>query len=287
MNKSMSERLRILFLAANPHNTSPLDWAAEHRLLRNTLHDNVEAANCEILAQQAARPTELQMALATFRPHVVHFAGHGSDAGIYLEDDEGRSCLVSGEWLELLLNLAQRHLRLVVLNACSSAAQVEKLRQLVDYVVGTSDAVADGAAVLFTAHFYRALGVGETVREAYHQAQGKLAAGDRADMAEHYQLLVRAGVDEAKPLLPPRAEGNSVTFKAGGLKAGKAVFSEQVRRGVGAPASPAPRATNVGRNKVEVSADNADVGELYVCTEYYEADRRAEDEGAAEKEGEA
>ncbi|MDT5270140.1 MAG: hypothetical protein QOH49_2326 [Acidobacteriota bacterium] len=282
----MSERLRILFLAANPHDTSEVAWDTEHRLLRNTLHDNVEAANCEILTQQAARPTELQMALATFKPHVVHFAGHGNDAGIYLENDEGRSCLVSGEWLELLFNVALKHVRLIVLNACSSEAQTEKFRQFVDYVVGTNDAIADGAAVLFTAQFYRGIAVGETVREAFLQAQGKLAAGGRLDMAEHYKLLVRAGVDESKPLLPPRAEGSSVTFKAGEIKSRKAVFAEQVRIGEGAPAPPGQPAANKGRNKVEVTADKTDVGELYVCTEYHETGRQANDEGAAKEEGE-
>jgi len=74
---------------------------------------------------------------------------------------------------------------------------------MVDYIVGTNAPIADAAAVRFTAHFYQALAVGSTTREAFHTAKGKLVVGGDKERAEQYELLIRAGADETKPLLPP------------------------------------------------------------------------------------
>lgn len=209
----MSERLRILILAANPVNTPRLKLETEHRLLRNRMRDNVEAGTCEILAEWAARLNDVQDALQTYRPHIVHFAGHADDSGICLEDDEGECRPVSKGELSLLLNSSKDHLRLVTLNACSSVAQVEKFGQVVDYIVGTASPVEDDAAVRFTAHFYESVATGSTVREAFYKAQGALAAGGEGKQADSYRLLVRTGTDETAPLLPP-FDDNSITVNA-------------------------------------------------------------------------
>jgi hypothetical protein len=215
----MTERLRILLLTANPMNRPRLDLESEHRLLRNMMHDNEEMGNCELLVEWAARPTDLLVALQKYKPHIVHFAGHGNDGGICLEDDEGMNQLLSKEQLSMLFSLSAGRLRLVVLNACLSAPQAERLGQIVDYVVGTRTSIADDVAVRFTAHFYQALAVGKTVREAFHQASGKLAGGGEKAQAEQYELLIRDGADESKPLLPPfasritRVEADELTAK--------------------------------------------------------------------------
>jgi CHAT domain len=201
----MSERLRILLLTANPMNRPRLDLENEHRLLRNMMHDNEEMGNCELQVEWAARQTDLLVALQRYKPHIVHFAGHGNDSGICLEDDEGMSRPLSKEQLSVLFSLSVERLRLVVLNACLSAPQAERLGQMVDYIVGTKSSIADNVAVRFTAHFYQALAVGNTVREAFHQANGKLAESGAQEQAEQYELLVRTGADESKPLLPPFA----------------------------------------------------------------------------------
>jgi CHAT domain len=199
----MNERLRILLLTANPLNKPRLDLDSEYRLLRNIMHDNAEAGNCELLVEWAARPVELLNALTKYKPQIVHFAGHGNESGICLEDDRGVSQLLSKEQLSLLFNLSLGHLRLVVLNACCSAPQMERLAQTVDYIVGTKAPIADAAAVRFTAHFYQALAVGSTTREAFHKAKGKLVISGDNERAEQYELLIRAGADENKPMLPP------------------------------------------------------------------------------------
>jgi CHAT domain-containing protein len=199
----MTEPLRILILAANPVETSKMALETEHRLLRNKMRANAKAGNCEMLFEWAARLTDLKDALVGHKPHVIHFAGHGTPGGICLENDEGRSSSVTKTQLADLFKSAGEHLRLVVLNSCFSAQQAEAINESVDYVVGTNAAVADDIAVVFAAYFYEALAKGSTVRDAYHKSQGKLTSGDDRVLAELYELLVRRGTDEDKPLLPP------------------------------------------------------------------------------------
>lgn len=265
----MSEPLRILFLAANPTDNVRLRLEAEYRLLRNRMHDNAEAGNCELRVEFAARPAELQTALLEYKPHVVHFAGHGNGEGIHLETDEGRTCPVSAAQLSTLLTLARRHVRLVVLNACRSAPQTEALGRLVDFVVGTGAPVADDAAVRFTAHFYKSLAVGGTVREAYHSAKKGLQEGGGGVGASDYELITREGADESRPLLPPDSKGDSVAFEAREINLTKGVVSNRIRKGPGANASTQERRPGA-RGKIEFKGGSVTAEELYIANDYGE-----------------
>jgi hypothetical protein len=128
---------------------------------------------------------------------------------------------------------------------------VEKLGQLVDYIVGTASPVEDDAAVRFTAHFYEAVATGSAVREAFHKAQGKLAAGGEGKQADNYRLLVRSGADETKPLLPP-FDDNSVTVNAADeIVADDMDFANKLVEGRSSSAD-GPRPNE--RNRLEVRA---------------------------------
>jgi hypothetical protein len=245
----MSEPLRILILAANPLNTPQLQLDTEHRLLLRKMSDNAEAGNCEILATWATTPVAFQQALKSYKPHIVHFAGHGNQDSIYLENEEGTYLPVSKEQLSLLFNLSLEHLRLVLLNACSSAPQTERLAELVDYVVGTKAPIRDDAAVRFTAHFYQAIAIGGTVREAFNKAKGRLAEGGGKEQADLYELLVRPGADETKPLLPPftkiRATADTII--------GQVYVGDVIMEGPGALTAPVEQQPDE-RGQVELKA---------------------------------
>jgi len=55
----------------------------------------------------------------------------------------------------------------LVLNACYTKGQADHLGGTVEAVVGTMSAVGDEAARRFTVAFYRALGDGLSIREAF------------------------------------------------------------------------------------------------------------------------
>jgi len=248
----MSEPLRILILAANPLNTPQLQLDTEHRLLLRKMNDNAEAGNCEILAAWATTPVAFQRALKAHKPHIVHFAGHGNQSSIYLENEDGTYLPVSKEQLSLLFDLSLEHLRVLLLNACSSAAQTERLAELVDYVIGTKAPIRDDAAVRFTAHFYQAVAVGSTVREAFLKAKGRLSEDGGKEQADLYELLVRPGADETKPLLPPFTE-TTIRVNVGKVS-GPADVAKTIIEGKGAVTAPVEQRPE-GRSRVELNTE--------------------------------
>ena len=255
----MTEPLRILILTANPVNTTRLALESEYRLLRNKMRDNVEAGNCELMFELAARPTDLQMALARVKPHVVHFAGHGTSDGICLEDDCGASVPISKEQLALLFTSSLNRLRLIVLNACFSAVQAEHLARSVDYLVGTKTAVTDEAALKFAADFYHALAVGKTVRDAFYEG----ASPGEQDHTGQYQLHVRSGIDESKPLVPSFV-GNAVRVTTGRMKAEETIEVANLWF-EGTDASPLGDQAPSERNEAVVQSDSAEAKTIRIA----------------------
>jgi hypothetical protein len=68
-----------------------------------------------------------------------------------------------------------------VLNACYSKTQALAIAEHVDCVVGMSRAIADSAAINFSAAFYQALAFGENVDHAFQLACSEI---DRASLAD-------------------------------------------------------------------------------------------------------
>ncbi len=157
--------MRILFLAANPNQTTALDLEEELRSLEQQLAAVKFRDSISLTARHAARPDDLIRYVREDRPTVIHFSGHGSKEGIILRSDEAGYHAVDGTRLSRFL--ANRGVSLVVLNSCYSKSQGGAILDSVEAVVGTTDVVADDAARRFTVAFYRSLGNGLSVREAF------------------------------------------------------------------------------------------------------------------------
>jgi hypothetical protein len=165
--------MRILFLAANPSQTSPLDLEEELRSLEQELRAVRFRDSITLIARHAARPDDLVRHVREHKPNVIHFSGHGSTTGIILRDDTGGYQAVEGTNLRRFLE--GRGVDLVVLNACYSKGQAATIHGAVRVVVGTIDAVGDEAARRFTVAFYRSLGNGLSVREAFRDGGDAVA----------------------------------------------------------------------------------------------------------------
>jgi hypothetical protein len=163
------DKIKILFLAANPLGTSPLGLDEEIRAITQKL----QAAECrdaiQLISCWAVRPDDLVQALLQHQPHIVHFSGHGSPSQqIILVDEARRPKPVSKAALVSLFRNLQDNIRVVVLNACFSQPQAAAIAQTIDCVVGMSRAIGDRAAIKFAAGFYGAFGFGRSVQEAFN-----------------------------------------------------------------------------------------------------------------------
>ena len=61
-----------------------------------------------------------------------------------------------------------------MLNACYSRPQAEALAQTIDCTVGMNRPIGDEAAIVFAASFYRAIGFGRSVKEAFELGKAAL-----------------------------------------------------------------------------------------------------------------
>jgi hypothetical protein len=172
----------LLFLAANPLGTQRLRVDQEARRVDQALRLARHADRFQLAQQWAVRSDELLDALLRRRPALVHFAGHGDQAGqLILEDAAGRAAPVQPGALAALVAAADT-VRCAVLNACWSDALADALLRVLPCVVGMTGEVEDAAAIAFAAGFYRALADGESVAAAVDagaaQARAEGHAGD-------------------------------------------------------------------------------------------------------------
>lgn len=198
-----TEKIRILFLGANPQDSTRLRLDAEVREIDRSLTSADLGARFELHQKWAVRPSELQMHLLRHRPHLLHFSGHGSKSNaIYLEGEDGRSRPVEGMRLARLLAQFNKNLRCVVLNACYSEEQAKAIAEHVDCVVGMSTAVLDQAAIRFAATFYQSLAFGSSVHDAFEMCCADIELGELGQDSVPQLLAVRQdpdGIVFAKP----------------------------------------------------------------------------------------
>ena len=116
----MSDKIRILFLAANSSESNRLYLEREVRAIENSLHSGGDYRDSfELILKLAVRPRDLAEALLRHKPHVVHFSGHGTESdGMVLTDEFPDSRAVGTHALAALLKILKDEIKVVVFNAC-------------------------------------------------------------------------------------------------------------------------------------------------------------------------
>jgi hypothetical protein len=182
-----------MFFAANPKGTVPLALDEESR----EIEQKIRAAEhrLEFITKWAVRPDDLLQVLNEYRPQIVHFSGHGSPTDeIMLLDASGNPKPVSKAAMKQLFKALKDNIRVVVLNTCFSRPQAEAITEVIDCAVGMNKAIGDQAAIVFAASFYRALGFGRSVHEAFDQGRTAIML-EGVPEEDAPELLCRIGVD--------------------------------------------------------------------------------------------
>jgi len=197
--------IRILFLGANPADSSPLRLDQEVREIDRSLTSAALGHRFQLHQKWAVRPSDLQSYLLRSKPQILHFSGHGArQRGIVLEGEDGNSRPVAGAHLARLLGQFNQNLRCVVLNACYSEEQAQAIAQEVDCVVGMSIAVADRAAIRFAAKFYEALAFGQNVRAAFDMACSDIEINELGQDAVPHLLARRRAAETLRFATPAK-----------------------------------------------------------------------------------
>jgi hypothetical protein len=115
---------------------------------------------------QATQIRDITDGLNRFDPDIVHFSGHGDHRSLLFEGADGRPHELRDEQLALLLQVARKPIRLLVLNACLSADQAALATDYVDAAVGMEESIADDTAKVFAGQFYASLAAGNSLANA-------------------------------------------------------------------------------------------------------------------------
>lgn len=165
-----NQNRKLLFLAANPRETSRLRLDEEIREIEAGLKQSQNRDQFILEQRWAVRPRDIRRAMLNTNPQIVHFSGHGiEDEGLVFEDEAGNGTakLVIGKALAGLFKLFAEQIECVVLNGCYTKEQAEVIAKHIPYVIGMSQAIGDKAAIEFAVGFYDALGAGRSVEFAY------------------------------------------------------------------------------------------------------------------------
>jgi len=125
----------------------------------------------------ATTENQLRHALLRYKPHILHFSGHGSEEGLILEDDGGNIAVFELVRLARLLKALPGNLRMLVLNACYSGLQSEELRQAVDVLIAMNHQILDRNAIGFSSALYLGIGFNSSVQECFDLALSSVRDG--------------------------------------------------------------------------------------------------------------
>jgi hypothetical protein len=235
------QKVKVLFLASNPLQQSRLALDEEVRTITAQIRSAEHRDAIELISAWAVRRDDLQQLLLQHKPHILHFSGHGTRctpievappstptsgrdmvasgkgqvAQLVLMGEGGQAQPMSEAALIHLLGVLKDNLKLVVLSACHSEPIAEALAEVIPYAIGMSGAIPDEAAIAFTAAFYRGLGFGRNLQEAFDLGKNALINLQVPEDQRPGLYCRKGAVDPAKVVLvgpssvPSRARATS------------------------------------------------------------------------------
>jgi esterase/lipase superfamily enzyme len=213
------KRLKVLFLSTDPLPSDPHSWLWIDEEMQAEVRAAEVRDSLDFTSRWAERADDLLQALHEVRPDVVHFSGRGSSAdGIILAGEDGVPRVIDEHALAEIFDMLKDTVRVVLLNA-STQSQDEGISEVIDCVITIGRGISDDVATTFATFFYRALGFGRSVEEAFFQ--GRAALRRNGVLEEGFpRLRVRQGVDPFEiilvnspkaPLLPADPDVDELT----------------------------------------------------------------------------
>lgn len=186
--------IKILLLAADPSDSSRLRLGQECRDVESALRDAASADAFTVRSIWAVRTADVQQSLLRELPHIVHFSGHGDPTGrLVFETESGTSQAVPNDALVSVFRTLADNIRIVLLNACFSEDQALAITSVIDFAIGMSREIDDGAAIRFASGFYFGLAHGRSVQEAFDVGVNELKLIGTPD-ASVPRLFVKEGL---------------------------------------------------------------------------------------------
>ncbi|MEY9523979.1 hypothetical protein ABIF70_005120 [Bradyrhizobium japonicum] len=196
--------LRLLIAVGDTTNT-----AAEEELteIRRRIQPNERAV--DVIVERLANKDDLYTAIKTYRPHVLHFIGHGDSGSLKFDGWEWKSVEIGDVGG---IALQQWKPRLVFLNACRSAVPGTSvslgdlaplcatfLTRGAQAAIAMQGDIRGVAAGTLAGAFYENLAAGTPIHEALSAARGVVGAKFDGKQASYPALILRCSSLAAIP----------------------------------------------------------------------------------------
>lgn len=190
----------FFFAYANSETQQLQSLTEEQDYVNRTLIRNHIPDSFQIYYEQLATVEKINSYLRMFsnRISLFHYSGHADKDHIFLQDYPAHT---GGLINQLEQSARQGVLKLVVLNGCCTAANVQKLLEIgVPAIIATNTYVGDASAKEFAKRFYEELFEEQTtIREAYNSAINAAQVGSSEDL-RHIQKSNVINVEPDTPL---------------------------------------------------------------------------------------
>lgn len=196
-----AEKLRVLMLGASPE--GDLRIGREHTKIRRAVEVSLHRDQVAIDVRLSATTQDLQEGIAKFRPHVVHFSGHGEEQLISFEDDIDErhdGVVVTANAFASVCEATDAPPTLIVFNACQSSGTADALvARFAPMAIGMTGNIDDSDALNYATALYSFIANGHSVWSAHlaGKAAIELAGGEH----ELPYLTAALGVDASAAIL--------------------------------------------------------------------------------------
>lgn len=181
--EKVKKSVKLFFTAATPMGHGQLNTGLESRF-EDLIKQYDEHRKIKFEQAHGLKREDFRLQLANYKPHILHFGGHGEADALVLQDEPITT--------DILVRLARLldDLQLVVLNACNTLPIAKELAKYVPYVIGTQGPLKDDAAIAFARGFYGTIAGGNSVEYSFNS--GLIAVAEvNPDMEGIPVLLTR------------------------------------------------------------------------------------------------
>ena len=163
-------KLKILYLSANPILNLRTD--TEYNRLKKIVKSSDYRDYIKLDGEVSTTIDDLISKLNKFKPHILHFSGHGEKNGeIFFSDDSGKiSNPINGELFKKILDTTNKP-KLIFLNACYSLEIANNIKNSIDFIIGMNNEINDDIASKFAERFYISFLENKTISTSFNQAQ--------------------------------------------------------------------------------------------------------------------
>lgn len=195
MYNKTAEYGKILLFYSNPVDTIPLRFEKEHKAIDQVIRETGFPPE-QILRFHAVSVNDFPKLISDNEFEVLHFSGHGSKLGLYLEQEHlNNKIIVDAEQLASILETAKRP-KLIVLLSCYSSETINSLNKITPFILSMVGAANDDACITFISEFYRSYFKKRSIELAYSSACSRLRYKKIDDLIN--PCLTRTGLEEKR-----------------------------------------------------------------------------------------